>query len=126
MFLACQFLQKVLSPEFPELDNLIANWEYWWKSKIFELKMVTFKVGPQQVFRIEIITSKKNCVQNLQHLETFGFLQMVRQGSLALSITDFDLKISMSWVIVAFLETFFKNFLACFFFCFEIALISLG
>ena len=60
------------------------------------------KVGPLQVVRIEIINAKKKlrpeftfCVQNL-HLETFGFLQKVGQGPLALSITDFDMKLSIS------------------------------
>ena len=60
------------------------------------------KVGPRQVVRIEIINAKKNlrpeftfCVQNLQ-LETFGCLQKVGQGPLPLSITDFDMKLSIS------------------------------
>ena len=38
------------------------------------------------------MSAKKICVQNL-HLETFGFLQKVGQGPLALSITDFDMKL---------------------------------
>ena len=48
------------------------------------------------------MSAKEICVQNL-HLETFGqgictfgFLQKVGQGPLALSITDFDIKLSMS------------------------------
>ena len=40
-------------------------------------------------------TFSQICVQNL-HLQTFGFLQKVGQGPLALSITDFDIKLSMS------------------------------
>ena len=48
------------------------------------------------------MSAKKICVQNLhletlaKRLETFGFLQKVGQGPLALSITDFDIKLSMS------------------------------
>ena len=46
---------------------------------------------------------------------TFGFLQKVGQGPLALSITDFDMKLSISWVILVFLETFLRHVFFSFF-----------